>query len=278
MRDPAGRTIERIRFHYEIEKALAARLRTAPKAERRRLYSELYDELFKRVPDHPQTVAKDATAQREAWVRDRMASVSGLLGGAKTVLEVGPGDCAFSFAIAPHVGEVIAVDVSSEITRHTAVPGNFRLLLSDGTSIDVPPGSVDLVYSDQLMEHLHPDDAMEQLKNIATAIRPGGAYLCRTPNRLSGPHDVSGHFTDVAEGFHLREYSLHELARMLRDVGLARQRILVGGLGHYVNWPLWPVLAFESVLEALPRVVRRGIARSAAGRALLGVRLIGYKA
>lgn len=277
MKDPAGRSPERLRYHYEVEKALAAKLRSAPKADRRRLYSELYDELFRLVPDHPQTVAKDAAEQRQVWVRDRMASVAGLLDGTTTVLEIGPGDCAFSFALAPRVREVVAVDVSSEITRHPSLPPNFRLIISDGTSIDVPPGSVDLVYSDQLMEHLHPDDAVEQLRNIAATIRPGGAYLCRTPNRLSGPHDVSGHFVDRAEGFHLREYSLRELATLFAGVGLARQRVLVGGVGHYLNWPTWPVLAFETILEALPSLLRRGIARSAVGRALLGVRLIGYK-
>ncbi len=48
------RSPEQIREHYEIEKELANRLRKASKPERRALYSALYDELYRRVPLHPQ--------------------------------------------------------------------------------------------------------------------------------------------------------------------------------------------------------------------------------
>ena len=62
------------------------------------------------------------------------------------------------------------------------------------------------------MEHLHPDDALEQLQNIYSALVPGGIYLCITPNRLSGPQDVSRDFDMVATGFHLKEYTISELS------------------------------------------------------------------
>ena len=48
------RTREELRQHYDVERELADRLRTASKDERRTLYAEVYDELFKRVPLHPQ--------------------------------------------------------------------------------------------------------------------------------------------------------------------------------------------------------------------------------
>jgi predicted SAM-dependent methyltransferase len=37
--------------------------------------------------------------------------------------------------------------------------------------------SVDLAYSNQLMEHLHPDDASEQLANVYRALKPGGVTV-----------------------------------------------------------------------------------------------------
>lgn len=52
------RTFEQLKEHYEIEKALADRLRSAGKEERKRLYLVVYDELFKRVPEHPQLIQK----------------------------------------------------------------------------------------------------------------------------------------------------------------------------------------------------------------------------
>jgi hypothetical protein len=77
-----------------------------------------------------------------------------------------------------------------------------------------------------LMEHLHPDDAMEQLRSIADALRPGGRYICITPNRLTGPHDISAGFDDEARGFHLREYTYRELACAFRRAGFRRVRVV----------------------------------------------------
>ncbi len=106
-------------------------------------------------------------------------------------LEIGAGGCHLSLAMAERVKAVVAVDVSNEITSHVTPPTNFRLVISDGTSIPVPPGTIDLAFSNQLMEHLHPDDAAEQLREIFKALAPGGTYLCFTPNSMTGPHDVS---------------------------------------------------------------------------------------
>ncbi len=44
------RSSEQVKEHYEIEKALATRLRESSREERRTLYASLYDELFQRVP------------------------------------------------------------------------------------------------------------------------------------------------------------------------------------------------------------------------------------
>jgi hypothetical protein len=64
-----------------------------------------------------------------------------------------------------------------------------------------------VAYSYQLMEHLHPGDALEQLVNIYQALKRDSVYCCVTPNRISGPHDISVYFDTVAQGLHLKEYS-----------------------------------------------------------------------
>ena len=61
---------------------------------------------------------------------------------------------------------------------------NLDIVITDGVSLPVEPGSVDVAYSDQLMEHLHPDDAVAQLENVVRAIRPGGVYI-RMPAALA---------------------------------------------------------------------------------------------
>jgi SAM-dependent methyltransferase len=179
-------------------------------------------------------------------------------------------------ALAPLVRQVYGLDVSAEITSRVALPPNFKLILSDGTSVPLPPDSVDVAYSNQLMEHLHPDDAFEQLQGIWRALRPGGVYICVTPNRVNGPHDISQYFDSVATGFHLKEYTVAELSQLFRKVGFREVKTLLGHKGRCVPAPVPPVVTAEAVLAALPDRARLLVGRTL-GRAFLGVRLRGTK-
>jgi SAM-dependent methyltransferase len=178
--------------------------------------------------------------------------------------------------VAPGIRQVYGLDVSQKITEQLSLPSNFKLILSDGSSVPLPPESVDVAYSNQLMEHLHPDDAREQLQGICRALRPGGVYICITPNRLNGPHDVSQHFGSEATGFHLKEYTVGELTRLFREVGFRKVQALVGRRGAFVPVPVAPVIAGEKALELLPWTPRQILSRTV-GRAFLGIRLIGTK-
>ncbi|MFQ6133924.1 MAG: class I SAM-dependent methyltransferase [Armatimonadota bacterium] len=180
------RTLDQLREHYDIERELADLLRRASKAERRGLYPLLYDERNRRLPHHPGLQRRlDATLQAE-HVATQMVLLQPFLRRARTFMEVGPGDCALSLEVSKRADKVYAVDVSAEVTSSLACPDNFRLILSDGVSIPVPEGSVDLAYSNSVMEHLHPDDAREQLASVRQALAPGGIYVCVTPHRFSG--------------------------------------------------------------------------------------------
>jgi SAM-dependent methyltransferase len=266
-----------LREHYVVEKELAQRLRQADKAERRTLYSQLYDELFRRVPHHIQLTNKLSPETLARRTRLQMAVLGPYLHRDTVFMEIGPGDCALSFHVAQQVRRVHAIDVSDEVTRSAQRPSNFELSLSDGSSIPVPPGSITLAYSNQLMEHLHPDDALEQLINVYNALAPNGTYVCITPNRMTGPHDVSRYFDTFATGFHLKEYSTGELGRLFRRVGFRRIRAAVGGKGTFVCVPYQLVAAIETLLDLLPPLSRRRLAKSRALRWLMGVRLIAQK-
>jgi len=272
-----SRSRERIREHYAIEKELASRLRNAPREARKTLYTEVYDELFRRVPDHPQLALKRNDEVRRRQVAERLALLQNYLRPDTTYLELGPGDCSLALEIAKRVKTVYGVDVSREIAAGVVLPDNLELIISDGSSIPVPDDSVDLAYSDQLMEHLHPDDAAEQLQNIQRCVRPGGRYVCITPNRLSGPHDVSRYFDEVATGFHLREYSITELAQMFRAAGFAKLTALVGARGQHLEMPVAFVTAIETALTNAPRQLGRTLARGLPLRLVLGIKLIGTK-
>ena len=241
-----GPSAQRLRAHYDIERELAARLQAAPAAQRRHLYATLYDELFKRVPDHPQLTAHGSVPSREREVDEQMRLLSRFLSARTTLVEIGPGDCALAFRVCTKVREVIGIDVSAEITRRDDLPRNFQLRLSDGVTVPVAPGSADVVYSHQLMEHLHPHDAAEQLRGIVDALAPGGVYVCVTPSRLSGPHDISRHFDHEARGLHLKEYTASELMALFAQAGFARARAwmfcsVMSSVSHRRGRPIAPL-------------------------------------
>ena len=269
------RTAAQIREHYLVERELADRLRNTTRDERRQLYTAVYDELFRRVPTHPQLTRKASPAEQEKAIKGRMKMLTRFLHPGSTYLEVGPGDCALAIQVAQHVKRVYAVDVSQEISKGIETPANFEHLISDGSSIPVNE-AVDIAFSDQLMEHLHPDDALNQLQNIHKSLNRGGSYLCITPNRLAGPHDVSQFFDEVATGFHLREYTVAELSEMFRQIGFTKVRLLIGVRGIFLSFPTWTVCLLEKLLSAFPKNMSRQMARGIF-RPLLGINLVGTK-
>ena len=252
-------TSDQIRHHYEVEKELADKLRNSTKEERRTLYSSTYNDLYLRVPFHPQLVQKASSVIKAAYVHKQIVSLKRFLSRQVTFLELGPGDCALSLELCKLVKQVYAVDVSDEITKDLEFPANFRLFLSDGSSIPLPANTVDLAYSHQLMEHLHPDDAYEQLKNIHTVLVKGGKYFCITPNRSNGPHDISKYFDDVASGFHLKEYTVKELSSLFRKAGFSSVKACVGSRSWFVTIPVSAWAALETVLNWFPVPLRRSV-------------------
>jgi SAM-dependent methyltransferase len=270
------RSEAQLREHYAIERELAERLRTASRAERRTLYTELYDELLRRVPHHP--LLKDNYREAQGREVDRQFGfLRRFLRPDANYMEVGAGDCALALKVAGLVKQVYVIEVSEEITRTVKAPPNFTLIISDGCSVPLPEGAVDVAFSNQLMEHLHPDDAEEQLRNIYRALAAGGRYICVTPNRLYGPRDISEHFDEVATGFHLREYSAREIRRLFLETGFSRVDFYAGARGWFVRCPSWIVAALEGALGTLPHRPRKAIADFAPVRALLGLRVVASK-
>jgi ubiquinone/menaquinone biosynthesis C-methylase UbiE len=256
------RTMERIRSHYEIEKRLAKRLRDAPAGDRLKLYPEVYDDLFRQLPDHEQLQMKGNVQASERETARQFGVIRRCIKPSDVYCEIGVGDCALAMKVASHVDKVYAIDVSEAITQNATFPSNLELVLSDGISIPVPAGTADIVYSNQLMEHLHPDDAEQQIASVYQALKPGGKYICITPNRLSGPHDISRYFDRAATGLHLKEYTNQELRALFKRSGFRSMRILVSWHKLVVPMllPVWPFTTLEWLLGLLPGGVRRRVA------------------
>jgi SAM-dependent methyltransferase len=271
------RTPAQLWEQYQVEKELAAQLRNAPRLERRKLYSSAYDELFRRIPHHRQLTRKMSAEQIAARVSMQLRLLGRFLKPDTCFLEIGAGDCALSLHLTERVRMVYALDVSALLTQDIRLPRNFELILSDGVSIPVPRGSVTLAYSNQLMEHLHSEDAAEQLANIYQAIAPGGAYVCITPNRLTGPHDISKYFERRASGFHLKEYTIAELRAIFRRAGFRRTVPYARLRGVYFAVPAWLASMVETAFATLSPAARTRFSHNKLVRGLLEIRLVAWK-
>ena len=271
------RTPQQLRDHYEVERELAARLRRASRDERAGMYPVLYDELYRRVPLHPRLTRKTDPAQAKGAIEESMAVLDRFLTPDSVFLEIGAGDCGLTLHVSARVKQAYAVEVSTEATRHIQPPSNMKLVISDGKNIEVPPGTVTVAYSNQVMEHVHPDDAREQLRNIYRTLAPGGVYICTTPNRLSGPHDISQYFDVIATGMHMHEYTTAELTRLFREAGFSHVLVYMAIKRRYARYPLSAVVAAEGAVSLLPRALRARVTTLPGFRNLLSVSVVGIR-
>lgn len=255
-----GRTFQQIREHYEVEKEIANRLKMSKREERTAIFRTMYDELFTRVPHHPRLTRRNDPQLIDLVNRSTMRLLDGHIDQSTTFLEFGPGDCRFAFKVCKTVKKVYAVDISNQIGDVETIPENFELIIYDGYNLDMPSNSVDIVFSDNVIEHLHPADIDIHMRNAKRILKPGGKYIFRTPHRYTGPHDISRYFSDEPEGFHLKEWTYREISGLLKEAGYPRFDAYRHRGGSLVQVPKAIVFSLEYMLRYMPRKVQRRLA------------------
>jgi SAM-dependent methyltransferase len=257
------RAMPALQRQYAVERELGLRLRSATAAERRILYGEVYEERLRRIPDHPLVEKSKGGRTADRELRNQLGIVRPFLRPESVYLEVGPGDCSLALQVSQLVKKVYAADVSAGLLRRDPRELPIEFIQFDGIEIPIEPNTVDVAFSGQVLEHLHPDDAFAQLASILEALKDGGVFVCTTPNRLSGPWDVSRYFDQEASGLHLKEYTLRELAALLRSAGFSSVTAVATWHGHVLlkRIPIRPLGVLEAGLERLPRGPRRQLAR-----------------
>lgn len=275
---PADQDPDALRALYELEKSLADRLREADRERRQSLYGEVYDQYFRSLPQS----AEPHPSDEQTHLQRRL--LGPFLGSSTVFLEVGSGDGTLARSLAPEVRQVWSVEASNVVASSGRVPDpkNFRHVTPELAQEEVTPASVDLAFSCHFLEHLHPDDVAAHFRQILGWLKPGAPYVSVTPNRLHGPHDISGYFADVPEGFHLREYAHFELAAALRAAGFSRVEALLGTGSDPVRSPLLPVHLLERGFDWMGRHLRRILlhrllAHRAPFRPLEQVKLVAWK-
>lgn len=122
-------------------------------------------------------------------------------------------------------GKVLSLDISE-----TAISGARRsgpdlcLLLGDTTMLPIRTATVGVFASFETIEHVN-DDA-SYVREARRVLRPGGVFICSTPNRIlvNPGNSISD---KPFNPFHIREYSASELrlllARFFDDVTMMGQ-------------------------------------------------------
>ncbi|MCF8315135.1 MAG: class I SAM-dependent methyltransferase [Ignavibacteriales bacterium] len=217
---PSNRSYEELLNHFMVEKHLAQKLRTATRAMRTKIYLTMYDELFSKVPDHPRLKRRKSKDLTERAIKDKYLLLKPFIRKNMIIGEFAPGDCMFINHCSSLVNKSYGIDISDQREPMTESPENFEFIIYDGYNLSrIPDNSIDLFFSDQLIEHFHPEDTELHFKLVISKLKDGGKYIFRTPHGLTGPHDISKYFSDVPVGFHLKEWTHTELKKLVMDLG-----------------------------------------------------------
>jgi 2-polyprenyl-3-methyl-5-hydroxy-6-metoxy-1,4-benzoquinol methylase len=203
--------------HWRLERDLTLRLLAAPAATRAETFQTAYATLYASLPwlnagdDEPQS-----------WEDVLAADLLALLGpSVRRVLELGSGRGRLARRLAQAGHRVKASDLSAE-RRPAWAEGTLDWTMLDAVRPDATEesGAYDIVLSNQMIEHLHPEDLATHFSAVRRLLGPGGRYVFTTPHACFGPADLSRIFgADRTWGMHLREYTVRELARVARAAG-----------------------------------------------------------
>jgi hypothetical protein len=183
-------------------------------------------------------------------------------------LEIAATDCSLSLSLADSVRRVYAVARSAVITGTRRFPTNFHLIAAEGNCIPVPQASIDVAYSNGLVDQLDPEQTCEQLANVQRALTRGGVFICCARNRLLGAADVGN---GVAP-----PYTFSELRAMLRKVGFRTVAQYARCAGANVTLPGSLARLLELVVCTMPQS-QSAQAGNSWLRGMLEIRLVARK-
>lgn len=193
-----------------------------------RHYDRIYDDIRRTMPAGPGGkkfsfgFVPDFIENRKDLFQDR------------TVIDIGCGPGESTELISRYASFVYGLEYSSfileEAKKEYRQIENIEFLAIEGIRLPFGDGSIDLAYSNDVVEHLHPDDAFMHFQEVLRVLRNDGKYYFWTPGSNSGPHDFTQNF--YLKGFgvgpmasHIREYSFAEMIEILKEAGYRKVSI-----------------------------------------------------
>ncbi len=161
------------------------------------------------VPDGAQSADELAIAALHLYA---YGTAAGYVAAGTRVLDVGFGEGYGSKALLEAGADYRGVEVDADIVEHARERYGPHFDTYDGTRVDAPDRSFDLVVVFQVLAYL--EDPLPLLREIHRVLAPQGSALVTTPNRVYRLYEGQRPWNR----YHAREYSASELASTLRRV------------------------------------------------------------
>lgn len=217
-------TADRRRLQFELEKSLRAEILQSSRESRASVTAAAYETLFSSFPDH--SVFDATLEERQRKGRLSAGLIAPLLSRSAQVLEVGcgRGDTLATLTALGH--KCVGVEPSAHMLDIVG-KGNGTVQFGMAEKLCYADGRFDAVFCQEVLEHLHPDDVPLFFAESYRVLKPGGILSVETPNRTTGPQDISRGFTPLAEGLHLKEWTVSELLEQFAVAGFTNVKSLV---------------------------------------------------
>lgn len=203
-------SFQQLEKHAALEGELTDKLLISEPETRSEVFSSAYSRLYRELT---WLVGTGTHSGGKRWARIMRPGAS--------IFEVGSGKGYLIDYLASQGFRCVATELSTErIERDVleAVPRHS----TDGVHLSrfEPEGNYDYVISDQVVEHLHPDDILEHFREARKLLKEGGCYIVRTPHACAGPYDLSRVFNEDRPVFmHLHEFTHLEMEALTRECG-----------------------------------------------------------
>jgi len=221
---------EMILKHWELEKRLTIQLLDSTPEKRWETFECAYTTLYSELDWLNKLTGPDPTLppskEFSTW-----PFVIGKL--PKKIYEIGSGKGELISYLANYGYQCKGTEITRERgEKHIIKVPNLSWGLSDGVHLNQFEAIdfYDVVISNQVIEHLHPDDLIKHFMGVRSILIKDGRYLFTTPHKFVGPADISRVFKrDIPIGMHLKEYSYREIRTLLGQAGFTK---------HFALWSI----------------------------------------
>jgi SAM-dependent methyltransferase len=219
---------EMILRHWELEKELTQELLRSSSENRFKVFENCYSKLYSELKWLNECEKKAIPYS----IREHDFQIwKTLIGSPLTqkIYEIGSGKAELISFLARNGYSCVATEITRERGKKFSEK-NVTWRNSDGVHLGdfEAQESYDVVISDQVIEHIHPDDTQEHFRGVHQILDPHGRYIFRVPHRFTGPHDISRVFgRKKTLGMHLREMTFSEIRTLAKNADFRKLGIVL---------------------------------------------------